>query len=163
MKFGPGVLGVEPPLDGGLGGVAFLNQSPGWTYVIVLYASSGRRVTGSPGAGCQPGFDLGLRPADGADSDFQRLRERPVAHFSVNCAASESGAGLYLAKAQEAIGSGGGHEPRVQRGLWVVRVKNSPNCYRNGRYLLYLRMMDRTVSGSQDIRSAILSIAASRE
>ena len=27
MKFGPGVLGVEPPLDGGLGGVAFLNQS----------------------------------------------------------------------------------------------------------------------------------------
>ena len=85
-------------------------QSPGWTYIIVLYASSGRRVTGSPGAGCQPGLDLGLRPADGADSDFQRLRERPVAHFSVNCAASESGAGLYLAKAQEAIGNGGRHE-----------------------------------------------------
>ena len=28
MKFGPGVLGVEPPLDGGLGGVAFLNPNP---------------------------------------------------------------------------------------------------------------------------------------
>ena len=27
MKFGSGVLGVEPPLDSGLGGVAFLNQS----------------------------------------------------------------------------------------------------------------------------------------
>ena len=41
---------------------------------------------------------------------FSGSRERPVAHFSVNCAASESGTGLYLAKAQEAIGSGGSHD-----------------------------------------------------
>ena len=27
VEFGPGVLGVEPPVDGGLGGVALLNQS----------------------------------------------------------------------------------------------------------------------------------------
>ena len=27
MKFGSGILGIEPPADSGLGGVAFLNQS----------------------------------------------------------------------------------------------------------------------------------------
>ena len=27
MKFGSGVLGIEPPVDGGLGGVALLDQS----------------------------------------------------------------------------------------------------------------------------------------
>ena len=27
MEFGSGILGIEPPVDGGLGGVAFLNQS----------------------------------------------------------------------------------------------------------------------------------------
>ena len=27
VKFGSGVPGVEPPVDGGSGGVAFLNQS----------------------------------------------------------------------------------------------------------------------------------------
>ena len=48
-------------------------QSIGWAYVILLNASSGWRVTGSPGPGCQPGRDLGLPPAYGTDSDFQRL------------------------------------------------------------------------------------------
>ena len=27
MQFGPGVLGVEPPLDSDLSGIAFLNQN----------------------------------------------------------------------------------------------------------------------------------------
>ena len=53
-------------------------QSPGWAYVTPLDASSGWRVTGSPWAGCQPGLDLRLPPAYGADPRFSAAEEKTL-------------------------------------------------------------------------------------
>ncbi len=55
------------------------NAMPGWAHVTAPTASSGRSVVGNPGAGRRPTFNLGLPPANRANSDFQRLREGPVA------------------------------------------------------------------------------------
>ena len=79
------------------------NAMPGWAHVTAPTASSGRSVAGSPGAGRQPTFNLGLPPANGANSDFQRLREGPVAHLAIDGRAPKLGTALYFAAAQEAV------------------------------------------------------------
>ena len=101
-------------------------QGPGWAYGVALNAASARSVAGSPGAGCQPGFDLGLGPADGADSDPQRPGERPFAHLAVEGTPGKAASGPYFGEAQEAVGGCGSHRHVPSRALSYWRVQLRP-------------------------------------